>query len=414
MHRLLIVFLSLKIFKEILETFLEVLNKSYYEDKKNQDQACAILKIEQGDFLKSLYYARDKFIFGQISGWIGEIAFILFLVYGGFGWIEGLAIKNAHAFGFNSIGVGLLFFVYMGAFSFLLSLPFKYYSTFVLEEKHGFNRQTVKGFIADQVKGILLGSILGGIILALILWIMDSMGDQWWLWAWVTMTGFSLFTAWLYPTLIAPLFNKFKPVEEGSLKNAIYALAEKINFKTSGIFIMDASTRSSHGNAYFTGLFSKKQIVLFDTLLKDLSENQIVAVLAHELGHFKLNHVRWGLLRGIILTGVMFFLLNLCLPMQEFYEAFALKGTSHYGALLVFSSWFGLVDFFLTPIGSLLSRQNEFAADSFAKETLGTGKDLAEALMNLRESNKSMPITHPLYSTIYYSHPPIIERIKAL
>ncbi|MEZ4744240.1 MAG: M48 family metallopeptidase [Bdellovibrionota bacterium] len=243
---------------------------------------------------------------------------------------------------------------------------------------------------------------------------MEATGDSWWLWAWGVMSGFSLFAAWIYPTLLAPLFNKFSPVEDGELKDGIFNFSKKIGFKTAGIYIMDASTRSTHGNAYFTGLFGAKRIVLFDTLIKSLSSQEIIAVLAHELGHFKLNHVRWGLIRGILMTGIMFYLMSLCLPLEEFYKAFHLEGVSFYGALLVFTMWFGLLDFIIQPIGSYLSRKNEFAADAFAKKNLGKEDSLIGALVKLRQSNHSMPISHPLYSAFYHSHPPLMERFAAL
>jgi STE24 endopeptidase len=226
--------------------------------------------------------------------------------------------------------------------------------------------------------------------------------------------GFSLLAMWLYPTFLAPLFNKFAPLEKGPLQDAIFALAKKVDFKTAGIFIMDASRRSSHGNAYFTGIFKEKRIVLFDTLVKSLTPEELVAVLAHELGHCKLHHIRNALLRNIAMTGVIFFLLSRCWQLEAFYQAFSLAGISTYGALVVFSLWFGLVDFFLTPIGSWMSRCNEFAADAFAKQHLPASALLRTALIKLRESNHGMPLAHPLFSFFYYSHPPLMERLRAL
>ena len=282
-----------------------------------------------------------------------------------------------------------------------------------MEEKHGFNKQEVSGFIKDQIKSLFLSIIMGGILLYMILSVME-VGSYWWLGAWVLMNLFSLVSAWLYPTLLAPLFNKFTPVKEGELKKGIDALSSKINFATSGVFIMDASTRSSHGNAYFTGVFKKKRIVLFDTLVKDLNYKEVIAVLAHELGHFKLNHVRWSLIRGMMMSGLMFYLMSLCLPMQEYYTSFHFNGISNYAALLIFSMWFSLFGFLLGPLGSFISRKNEFAADNFAATTLGNSEDLISALKKLSESNRSMPLTHPLYSLVYHSHPPLLERLEAL
>ena len=292
-------------------------------------------------------------------------------------------------------------------------MPFEYYSIFVIEQKHGFNKQTPTIFIKDKLKGILLAVVIGGFLLGGLLWLMERLGNNWWLWAWMFISGFSILMAWIYPTFISPLFNKFTPLDDGELKEGVFELAKKVDFKTSGIYLMDASIRSSHGNAYFTGVFGKKRIVLFDTLVNKMSPSQVVAVLAHELGHFKLHHVRWMLIRGLCFTGVFLYILSLLLDNASMYESFGFSGVSNYAALVVFPSWFSLVEFFINPISSYLSRRNEFAADNFAKQ-YSNADDLIGALLNLRQSNHSMPITHPIYSSFYYSHPPLVERIDAL
>ena len=197
------------------------------------------------------------------------------------------------------------------------------------------------------------------------LWLMERMGPSWWLWAWGVTTAFSLFAAWIYPTVLAPLFNKFTPLPDGELKDAILDLARRTGFRAGGISVMDASRRTAHGNAYFTGVFGQKRIVLFDTLLEAMGPREVVAVLAHELGHFKLHHVRWGMARGIATSGLVFYALSLCLPLEAFYSAFSLEKTA-YGALAVFGLWFGLVSFLLQPLENALSRRHEFAADAFA------------------------------------------------
>ena len=243
---------------------------------------------------------------------------------------------------------------------------------------------------------------------------MESSGSNWWLYAWAAVTAFSLITAWIYPTLLAPLFNKFTPLKEGDLQRDILTLADKVGFKSDGIFMMDASKRSGHGNAYFTGVFGKKRIVLFDTLINSMSTKEIVAVLAHELGHFKLHHVRYAMIRGVALSLVIFAGIGAMLPHANFYAAFRLSGVSNYGGLVVFSLWFGIMDFYLQPLQTWLSRRNEFAADAFAKANLGAGDSLASALKKLREKSNVMPISHPLYSGVYYSHPPMLERIDRL
>ncbi|HEY7513756.1 MAG TPA: M48 family metallopeptidase, partial [Vicinamibacteria bacterium] len=297
--------------------------------------------------------------------------------------------------------------------SVLLDLPFSLYSTFRIEEKHGFNRQTVRGFFLDLLKGMALGAALGGPLLAAVLWIMRAAGEAWWLWAWAAVSGFSVFTAWIYPALLAPLFNRFTPLPPGDLREGIEALAARLGFRTGGIFVMDASRRTAHGNAYFTGLFRQKRIVLFDTLLEAMGAREVLAVLAHELGHFKLHHVRMALVRGVLATGVTLWLLKSALGLTPFYEAFALRPTT-YGALVVFGLWLGLLEFLLQPLWNAMSRRHEFAADRFAVDAGTAAHDLREALLKLRERSRALPLSHPLYSRVYHSHPPLLERLTAL
>lgn len=405
-------FVTLKILQYIAELYLGAKNRQYYLQPDHQLEAMKVLGISKEDMEKSLSYSTDKYFFGRIAGRFKIFMTLAFIICGGLGWVETFAIKIAGAD--HKILVGLVFFGILALLSMLMSLPFDYYSVFRIEERHGFNRQKPKTFFLDRLKGILIGFTLGGALLGLILWIMQRLGDYWWAYAAGAVCIFSLLTAWLYPTVLAPLFNKFSPVPEGELKERIFKLADQIGFNCSGLSIMNASVRSSHGNAYFTGVFGKKKIVLFDTLVDSLIPDQVVAVLAHELGHFKLNHVRNSLIRGFAMTFGIFFLLSLCLPLGSFYTAFHLQGVSDYGALLVFSMWFSLSDFLLQPFENYLSRRNEFAADAFAKKHMGGSKELAAALLKLREKSHSMPISHPWFSAVYYSHPPMIERLKAM
>jgi len=283
-------------------------------------EACNTLTITVDDMKKTYDYSLEKYNFAKFSDWILMSGGLIFLAVGGLGLFEHWAASLSALVGGKELTTGLFFFGLFGLASMIINLPFGYYKTFIIEENHGFNRQTKKGFILDALKGIVLGVILGGLILSAILWIMGSF-QNWWFLAWAAMSTISIITAWLYPTLLAPIFNKFTPLEEGDLKSEIFKLAEKIGFKTNGLFMMDASKRSTHGNAYFTGLFGKKRIVLFDTLVESMSVKEVVAVLAHELGHFKLKHIRWQLIRGVLMTGVIFYLLSLTLPLKAFYNA---------------------------------------------------------------------------------------------
>lgn len=408
----LFIFLALRFIQHLAERSLSSANRKYYLDESRQQHAAAVLKIGDEDLKKTLAYSEDKYRFANMSSWVSVAVTLAFIGLGGLGLCEQLVMQVLPEGG--PILTGLGFFFSLGLLSMAFGLPFDFYRVFVIEQKHGFNRQTKKGFVIDRIKGLVLGVILGGLLLAAILWIMGHMGENWWIYAWVAMSSFSILTAWIYPTFLAPLFNKFTQLKEGDLKTQIMALSQKIGFKAGGIFLMDASKRSSHGNAYFTGMFGEKRIVLFDTLVDSMSVREVVAVLAHELGHFKLHHVRWQIIRGVFMTGVMFWLLSLCMPLEIFYKAFGLSGVSNYAALVVFAMWFGILDFALSPLENYLSRKNEFAADSFAREQIGNANELGDALLKLREKSHAMPISHPLYSAVYFSHPPLLERLETM
>lgn len=407
---ILAIFLGLKFIQHLVERRLTGVNRNYYMTEAKRKNAQDVLGISAEDMKKTLSYSEDRYAFGRISSWVGFIIVNGLLAAGCLGLFESFAVKLT---GGGSIVTGLVFFALLGLGAQVIGLSFELYRVFKIEEKHGFNRQTLKGFILDRIKGLAIAMVLGGLIMSLILWIMEAAGSFWWVYAWAAMSGFSILTAWLYPALLAPLFNKFSPVD-GELSKKINDLASKIGFTTAGIYIMDASKRSSHGNAYFTGVFGKKRIVLFDTLVEAMSSNEVVAVLAHELGHFKLKHVRWQLIRGVLTTGFIFYLLSLCLPLEKFYSAFFLDGISNYSALLVFGLWFGLIDFALQPLENYLSRRNEFAADNFAGKYIENPNELGDALLKLREKSNAMPISHPYFSRMYHSHPPILERLQAM
>lgn len=413
---ILAIYVTARIVQFFAERYLANLNRRYYSDPGHQEQAQKVLGISPAEMAKAFEYSTDKFTFGQVSGALQLVAFLAFVVTGGIGAVETVAQSAANLIGFGDqpIVVGLSFFAILSLLGMLLSLPFEYYFNFVVEEKHGFNKQSVATFFGDKLKGLLVGCLLGGPLLALVLYLMASAGSLWWLYTWLAVFGFSLLMAYIYPEFLAPIFNTFRKIDEGELKAKLFALAKKVDFDAGEISIMDASKRTSHGNAYFTGVFGQKKIVLFDTLIESMSIPQIIAVMAHELGHFKLNHIRWNLVRGFFMTGITFFILSLCLPYAPFYEAFGMAGVSHYGALAVFSILFGPISFLFQPFSNLFSQKYEFEADAFALEHIENKAELSEALLKLREKSQVMPISHPLFSKVYLSHPPLMERLKAM
>ncbi len=295
----------------------------------------------------------------------------------------------------------------------LLGLPFGVYRTFVLEQRFEFNRTTIGVFVADRLKGWLLGALLGGVVVAVVLWVMRSAGPSWWIVAWAAWLGFSLLVTWAWPRLIAPLFNKFSPLEDSGLRERIDALLQRCGFHASGVYVMDGSKRSAHGNAYFTGLGREKRIVFFDTLLSSLTPVQVESVLAHELAHFKLRHVPKRLLAGAAMSLAGFALLGWLSRQDWFYSALGASDQSDAAALLLFVLVVPTFSWLLSPLLAAWSRRHEFQADAFAAQH-SDGRELAGALVSMYKDNASTLTPDPLYSAFYDSHPPPAARIGRL
>ncbi|MFM0316489.1 M48 family metallopeptidase [Paraburkholderia nemoris] len=299
----------------------------------------------------------------------------------------------------------------------VIDLPFEYYRQFVVEQRFGFNRMSKGIFFLDRIKGVLLGAAFGLPLLFVVLWLMNQAGSLWWLWTWIVWVAFQLLVLVLYPSFIAPLFNKFEPLKDEALKSRIEALMKRCGFAAKGLFVMDGSRRSAHGNAYFTGFGAAKRIVFFDTLLARLSGNEIEAVLAHELGHFKRRHVIKRMVVMFAISLVMLALLGWLTQCVWFYEGLGVRPSLIGGnsglALVLFFLALPVFLFFVTPLGSLSSRKHEFEADAFAA-TQTDAQDLVNALVKLYEDNASTLTPDPLYTAFYYSHPPASQRIDRL
>jgi STE24 endopeptidase len=295
----------------------------------------------------------------------------------------------------------------------LSEIPVSWYGTFVIEEKFGFNKNTPAQFFKDEAMQLSLAAIIGLPILALILWVMDSVGSSWWLWAWAILMTFSLLMSWLFPTMIAPLFNKFTPMEDGALKTRISGLLERCGFNSQGILIMDGSKRSGHGNAYFTGLGNNKRIVFFDNLVASLDDEELEAVLAHELGHFKCKHVVKMLITTSVTTLIGFAILGYLVGQEWFFTGLGVQQSSNAAALLLFTLIAPIFTFFIQPISAYFQRKFEFEADDFAAAHAQASK-LISGLVKLYEENASTLTPDPLYASFYYSHPPAAVRIAHL
>ncbi len=295
----------------------------------------------------------------------------------------------------------------------VVDLPLSVWRTFRIEGRFGFNRTTPAVYVADLLKGLLLGVLLGGPLLLAILWLMEHAGTAWWIVAWGIWVAFTLLVTWAWPTFIAPLFNKFEPLTDAALRQRVEALLARCGFKAKGVFVMDGSRRSSHGNAYFTGLGRNKRIVFFDTLIERLKHEEIEAVLAHELGHFRLHHVRKRLVLSLAMSFAGLALLGQLASWPVFFHALGVTTPSSHAALLLFMLATPVATFFLTPLGAWWSRRHEFEADHFAS-TQAAPLDLAEALVKLYRDNASTLTPDPAYAAFYYSHPPALARIGRL
>ena len=366
-------------------------------------------KISLEEHQKAADYTVTKTRFGRWPTFYDAGLLLVWTLGGGLEWLD----QTAAGLELSPIATGIGVMVVFMLVSSLLELPFSVYSTFVIEDRFGFNRTTVKTFIADLFKGAAIAVILGVPLLWIILWLMEKSGELWWVYTWLVWTGFSLLIMWIYPTLIAPIFNKFEPLEEGDTLERIKQLLHRCGFSSNGIFVIDGSKRSSHGNAYFSGFGRNKRIVFFDTLLKMLNDDELEAVLAHELGHFKKKHIVKSMLISIATTFIALAMLAWLMQNPWFYNALGVSTPSTYMALLLFALVLPVFTFVLHPLLSLFSRKNEFEADAFAAEQT-RAEYLVQALVGLYKENASTLTPDPLYSAFYDSHPPAPVRIAHL
>lgn len=334
---------------------------------------------------------------------------LFFTLGGGLQWLQDILSTRID----SPMLVGTALLLGLGLISAVVELPLGAYGQFRVEARFGFNRQTPVGFVADLVKQALLALVLGAPLLLLVLWLMAAMGETWWLWVWGVWMGFNLLILAVYPTFIAPLFNKFTPLEDEALRDRIERLLARAGFKSSGVFVMDGSRRSSHGNAYFTGLGKNKRIVFFDTLLSQLSPDQIEAVLAHELGHFKHRHIVKRIVLMFVLSLVMLAVLAWVKQAGWFYAGLGVASQTDATALALFFLALPVFLFPATPFMSLYSRKHEFEADAFAAKQTEAGH-LISALVRLYRDNASTLTPDPIYSLFYDSHPKAVERIEKL
>ncbi|WP_158976104.1 M48 family metallopeptidase [Cellulophaga sp. L1A9] len=390
----------------ILETTLDYLNAKRYKDPIPAELNDV---FDAEEYQKSQDYKATNYKFGLITSSFSVVLTLSFIIFGGFDYIDTLA----RTFSNNNIIIALLFFGIIMIGSDIITTPFSYYSTFVIEEKFGFNKTTPKLFFLDKLKGWLMTTVLGGVIISLFIWFFNWAGTNFWIYAWGLMAVFALVMNLFYSKLIVPLFNKQTPLEEGTLKTKIETYAQKVGFELNNIFVIDGSKRSTKANAYFSGFGKEKRVTLYDTLINDLNEDEIVAVLAHEVGHYKRKHIIFNLISSILLTGFTLFILSFFVNTPEVSLAIGVSIPSFHAALIGFGILYSPISEITGLVMNILSRKFEYQADDFAKNTF-SATPLITSLKKLSKNSLSNLTPHPAYVFMHYSHPPLIARIKNL
>ncbi len=402
-----VIILATIIFGFILDLIADVLNlKALRKDLPKEFEGV----YDAEKYAKSQEYTKVNTRFGFLTGSVSLIVTLVFWFAGGFNYLD----EIARGWNLSSIWTGLLYIGILMLVKSLLSIPFSVYSTFVIEERFGFNKTTPRTFILDIVKGLALAIVIGGPLLAGVLAFFQYAGNLAWLYCWIVTVVFLLFIQLIAPTWIMPLFNKFTPLEDGDLRESILSYANKVKFSLQNVFVMDGSRRSSKSNAFFTGFGKRKRIALFDTLIKKHTILELVAVLAHEIGHYKKKHIIKGMVISFLHTGVMFYLLSIFLSHQGLFDAFYMDQMSIYAGLIFFGMLFSPIEMILSIFMQIFSRKNEFEADRFAAETTEDSESMVSALKKLSVDNLSNLTPHPFYVFLNYSHPPVLKRIEAI
>lgn len=367
-------------------------------------------KFDEGKYKKSYDYHKTNYSFGLIQG---ILSLLVSLAVIGLGWLGDIDTWLRGMMPEGSFWLPLAFFGLMYIVSDILSLPFQLYKIFVIEERFGFNKMTVGIFIKDKLKGYVLAAIMGGLVLGILLWLVDVLGESFWIWFWGFISLFSLFMTVFYSSIILPIFNKLTPLEDGELRSAITDYAQGVDFPLDNIFVIDGSKRSTKANAFFTGLGKRKRIVLYDTLIEKQSTEELVAVLAHEVGHYKKKHIVQSLIISTVQMGAILFILSRFVLSPDLSLALGGEQYAIHLNLIAFGLLFSPISMIIGIFLNRFSRKNEFEADSFAAETYRAAP-LQEALIKLSEENLSNLTPHPLYVFMHYSHPPLVQRLRAL
>ena len=390
----------------IIDKILDALNAKHYNDQLPEELQDV---YDEDEYKKSQRYKATNYRFGILTSTFSFVLTLAFFFLDGFAFVDQLARQITD----HNILVTLIFFGIIMIGSDILTTPFSYYKTFVIEEQFGFNKTTKKTFILDKIKGWLMTIIVGGILLGIITWFYHTTKDLFWIYAWILVSVFTIFINLFYSRLIVPIFNKQTPLEDGSLRDSISKYAESVGFNLDKIFIIDGSKRSTKANAYFSGFGNEKRVTLYDTLVNDLDEDEIVAVLAHEVGHYKKKHIIFNLISSILLTGFTLFILSLLIDNPLLSEALGVQQTSFHIGLIAFGILYSPLSEITGLIMNWFSRKFEYQADDYAKNTY-KAEPLITSLKKLSKNSLSNLTPHPAYVFMHYSHPTLLERIKNL
>ena len=400
------IIIGILLFDFILGHVLDYLNARHYDDKIPAELNDVYNETE---YLRSQAYKKENYRFSVITSVISFLALMAFFYWQGFAWLD----EIARGYSSNEIVVGLIFFGILFYINDILTTPFSYYQTFVIEEKYGFNKSTKKTFFMDKLKGWALALILGGLVLGLIIYFYTLTLDKFWIYTWLFITIFTLFFTLFYSTLIVPIFNKQKPLEDGPLRTAIQEFAGRVGFSLKDIFVIDGSKRSTKANAYFAGFGPKKRIVLYDTLINDLTTGEIVGVLAHEIGHYKKKHVFWNMALSVLITGFTLYILSLFIQNAALSASLGVPLPSFHIGLIAFGILYSPISQITGILMQVISRKFEFQADNYAKKNYNAS-DLIQALKKLSQKSFSNLTPHKAYVFFHYSHPPLLERVRNL
>ena len=403
------IFIALILIKFLLETYLKIRNLKSIDNNKDSVPPRFKDVVTEEEYKKSILYNTDRIKFQIFTALFGSVVLVIFTIGGLLNYLTQVVMDITSSNVLGAVLLGLLLIIVEE----IISIPISIYSTFVIEERHGFNKTTRKTFVTDIFKGLLISGAISSILYATVIFIIISAGDLWWIYAFAAVFTLQAIIFFLYPVLIMPLFNKFEPLDDEQFKKPIEKLLEKVDFKSKGLFVMNASLRSTHGNAFFTGFGKNKRIVFFDTLLKTINPDEMEAILGHELGHYKLGHIRKTLISSLVFGFLGFYILNEIFKSDNFFIAHGLENLTVYSKFLMFYLVIGSYTFFTKPITSALSRKREFEADDFSFQ-FTDGEHMISGLLKLTKDNASNLTPDPLYSSYYYSHPPIAERVASI